>query len=125
MPGQESMTEKAQQSINEAVAATRDAMDAVFVRDQQLNSMQEKTEDLVNTSAVFGAQAARLKSTYDWQRYRLYMIVGMFALWVICAVFFQKYLIVCVISSTLFVVSVFLLRAFIVTRDNRRYSGME
>merc|ERR1712224_132240 len=61
-------------------------------REEQLDSLTGKTMELQGASAAFGSSAKRLQQSYTWQKYRVYLVVMLIALWIACAIIKPQWL---------------------------------
>eukprot|EP00931_Biecheleriopsis_adriatica_P051999 TRINITY_DN30200_c0_g1_i1.p1 TRINITY_DN30200_c0_g1~~TRINITY_DN30200_c0_g1_i1.p1 ORF type:complete len:153 (+),score=43.66 TRINITY_DN30200_c0_g1_i1:62-520(+) len=85
-----SKTQSVQEQVQGAMTAMQDNMRAMAERDSQLHNIEARTNDLQGATKSFSSGAKRLKRHYDWQRYKLYIIVGGSILWVLTCFFIPK-----------------------------------
>eukprot|EP00929_Paragymnodinium_shiwhaense_P052071 TRINITY_DN26110_c0_g1_i1.p3 TRINITY_DN26110_c0_g1~~TRINITY_DN26110_c0_g1_i1.p3 ORF type:complete len:150 (-),score=48.77 TRINITY_DN26110_c0_g1_i1:314-763(-) len=121
MPGKDggsasSSTQKVEQHLDAAMSTMKDNMNAMIQRDAQLDHLQSRTNDLQGASNAFGKEAKRLREHQNWQRYRIYIVVAMLLSWVVVGIFFQKHMVQWVLCSLLITGSIFMMRAFLVSR---------
>ncbi|KND00639.1 uncharacterized protein SPPG_03765 [Spizellomyces punctatus DAOM BR117] len=87
-------TAQVQDQVNEVVGIMQDNINKVMQRGEQLDTLQDKTEDLQNSSLQFKRGANRVRKQMWWKDMKMKLILG----GVIAAVLII--IIVSVISST-------------------------
>ncbi|TPX64895.1 hypothetical protein SpCBS45565_g05545 [Spizellomyces sp. 'palustris'] len=94
MSQQSGKTAQVQDQVNEVVGIMQDNINKVVQRGEQLDTLQDKTEDLQNSSLQFKRGANRVRKQMWWKDMKMKLILG----GVIAAILII--IIVSVISST-------------------------
>lgn len=83
-------TQSVQEHVQGAMAVMQDNMRAMAERDSQLNQLEARTNDLQGASKAFSSGAKRLQRHYQWQRYKLFIVIGGSLLWAVALVLMPR-----------------------------------
>eukprot|EP00930_Biecheleria_cincta_P043385 TRINITY_DN29799_c0_g1_i1.p1 TRINITY_DN29799_c0_g1~~TRINITY_DN29799_c0_g1_i1.p1 ORF type:complete len:166 (-),score=40.81 TRINITY_DN29799_c0_g1_i1:56-514(-) len=124
--GTPSRTQSVQEQVNGAMSVMQDNMRAMAERDSQLHGLEGKTNDLQGASKAFSSGAKRLQQHYQWQRYKMYIIIGGSVLWVITVMLMPKqYLWQFIFLSALILGIGFAINALLARRDRLAEAAAE
>ncbi|CAJ1331421.1 unnamed protein product, partial [Effrenium voratum] len=88
--GEASRTQSVQETVQGAMSVMQDNMRAMAERDSQLNHLEARTNDLQGASKAFSSGAKRLQRHYQWQRYKLFIVIGGSVLWAVALVLMPR-----------------------------------
>eukprot|EP00927_Polykrikos_kofoidii_P035991 TRINITY_DN3044_c0_g2_i3.p1 TRINITY_DN3044_c0_g2~~TRINITY_DN3044_c0_g2_i3.p1 ORF type:complete len:150 (+),score=21.08 TRINITY_DN3044_c0_g2_i3:120-569(+) len=112
-------TREVEDKLQMAMSTMQDNMRAMTERESKLDSLQARTNDLDTASRAFGKEAKRLQSHYTWQRYRVWLLVGLIVSWAIVALFFKQWTLPWVAGSSFLVGAIFLIRGCMVNESGK------
>lgn len=69
-------TQQVQEQVNEVVGIMQDNIDKVMQRGEQLDSLQNKTDDLQNNSLQFKRGANKVRKMMWWKDMKMKLILG-------------------------------------------------
>eukprot|EP00928_Gymnodinium_smaydae_P080708 TRINITY_DN64357_c0_g1_i1.p1 TRINITY_DN64357_c0_g1~~TRINITY_DN64357_c0_g1_i1.p1 ORF type:complete len:160 (-),score=19.96 TRINITY_DN64357_c0_g1_i1:70-495(-) len=107
---------RAQQEINDAMAAMRGNIEMMSSRDERLHGLENKSNTLQGTANAFTRQAKRLQWEMKWRKIRLAAAVVLLLIWAICFFIFRKSLLPFLITSGIVFAIIFFLQAYLTRR---------